>query len=336
MTSTALKLVLALAVSLLGVTTNVTPLTRVSGVHQNYGNPKSFSFVFYKASELPETPVTVLSPVLRASNPSPRANVGKVFQRDGSLRAFSFQNQLFRDPVVHVFLKSSLPPRKLFQPSLGTLGSYGLKFISSFLVPNSSVLHHLGGNSFTVTRNRNVGNAKVYTQNVFRLEFLRLFQITGSTKEPFSFVVNQIRFSLLNRKESFLSFTASIRNFCSTESQNPDGNFFSLSEVRQDSGVVRDRSMFLESSLNLFIKLISVYDFRYTTYDHLGSEIKLFSNPTVNILLEPCFLKKLLDPSNLTYLVASNVGSFKCKLESLSLTCTGKQFNLSYDLHART
>ena len=314
MTLAAQKLALTLAISFLNVTTTVAALARVDGINQDNRNTSNLGFVGHKRSELPETPVHSFGPVILTFNPGPRVYVGKVFQRYSSLRAFCQDNQFFRDSVVYIFLKVSLTTVKLFQPPFSTLGSDRLERGSTVTVPESVVFYFFRSHPFTVARDHDILNSKVYTYYPIWNKCFGILYITTTKQEPFTFTINQIRFPLLKLQEFGLSFSTRVRHLGSSKPQDPDRNFLPFLKERQDSGIVSQRAVFFEGSLFFLIQLVGVCYFSDTPNRNLGAKSEFFSDSFVNSFVQRELTEQFLVPSYFTNLVASNVNPFQREL----------------------
>lgn len=105
-------------------------LTRIPGIHHNYGDTSQPCLVAHKLPQLEKSPVGVSCPLL-ASGLNPGANPLQIFQGDGGPGALRRFHDTLGDGMVDVLLKPGLCARELPQLASGGPRGMVLQFLAS-------------------------------------------------------------------------------------------------------------------------------------------------------------------------------------------------------------
>lgn len=133
-----------LAVALRHKATAVAGARGVAWINQYHGHARKLCLVADKLSQLAETPVVLLCPLLSA-NRHPGPNVRQVFEHNHGHRVFSMSDNALGNAVVHPSLKARLFTRHLFEATLSAFSMRRLVGLTCSMPAFSiGLLHVLG------------------------------------------------------------------------------------------------------------------------------------------------------------------------------------------------
>src|SRR5438552_9139082 len=124
------EVVLRASVRFFDMSTESTTARGIARVHLDVLHAVQPRLVVDKLTELIETPIAALCPVL-VPDPGPQVDARQIFEGNALLRAFSLSDKLFTDAVINVSLESVLFVLQFTQSSVGRLGIDLLQFLST-------------------------------------------------------------------------------------------------------------------------------------------------------------------------------------------------------------
>src|SRR5262245_55050002 len=175
---------------------------RVARINRHHRNSRQFRLVFNKSAQFSERPFRHFVS-LSLPEPSPFANLGQVFETDPALGVCGFLNDLFRDAMIFVRLKSAFFAGESFQFSLDVLWALAGTFhccslpaqrTSDFILFLSNLLSLGVGVDGAVAVGGEIHHAEIHADEICRWNRSSFRRLHGHEQKPFAiFSANKIR-----------------------------------------------------------------------------------------------------------------------------------------------
>lgn len=198
------KLGLRLAVSLFTVTASRTRAACVARVNVKDAHARNFRLVFREISELPKSPIGMLS-ALGFPSLSPLANACQFLHGNRLIRAFGFLNELLGNAVIYITLMAALATTHLFEFTLGGARADLLQRGAAFGVPLALSLYQRAAITLTIAVCRYVDNSKVNAEHIINVGRLRLRHFAHGEQIEVALAKNKVRFAHAGFKQSLLT-----------------------------------------------------------------------------------------------------------------------------------
>lgn len=302
----------------------------ISWVYRYYLYTDTFSLVLDKLPQLVETPVGQ-SCSLWLSGRNPFTNILEVFKSYCASGAFSLVHDLLRDTVVLIGLEVSLLPCDLFKFATGRNSTLLLKICPTINVFTAYLLNLLTSMCIGIRVSSNVDYTEVDTYYIIGNTKRWLFNFTHRVKVEVTCTINQIYFAFAKWKKLSLIVSAD-KSYGLSTFHCPDVNHIAFREA-DNSIVIGNAAMFLESTFSLFIHLVGISDFSDATNNHLSSKLVGIFNRVVNQFMQIKLLESLSVPSLLTNIVASLISPLKRRAENLRLFTSWLQLEINDQFH---
>ena len=267
---------------------------------------------------------------LRPTSLDPRANVGQIFDRNRSLRAFGLRNNPFGDYMVDVFGESSFLAGQHTQPPTTVLRAQSLKLIPEPTMPIAYVLDRAPAVDGTIAINRNVGHTQIDTQHIVNINRIGSFNLGSREQIPVTTHEGKIAFTATEGQQRTLARTTDERDRLPAI-ESPDRNRRAL--VCQNAFIKRDRAKWSKGATRLLIQLVGIRHFGDTTDGELGSNAKGFARRAIGQPMDGELPKRSGVPCDLANIVAGRVGGFKRALQRIRLLGCGQEFQLDRQSH---
>jgi len=120
-----------------------------------------FGFVDEETSKWSERSIIAFRALFLALNPCLRGNICQIFRGHAALRAFGFENQVFGNRMVHVFLKTGLLACQFLQFTSRRVGQLFLQITTQALMLQPIPLHHRAGVSLAAAGRGKVAHTQI-------------------------------------------------------------------------------------------------------------------------------------------------------------------------------
>jgi hypothetical protein len=257
-------------------------------------------------------------------NPRPLANALEIFKHNRPLRAFGFGNQTLANSVVCVLLKAALATCKSFQVALGRLGADLLERLPATLIPLAAALNRLTRKRFAVAVGCQVDDTQIDTQETFRVERLRRFNLSSGEQIPLASHECQIGFAALRGKQLALT-VATNEGDRQPPVKCPNRNLGTFEVVGEDTVIVGNCAVWLECALGLAIELVGIRNLGDAAYRQLCRQAKRFTRGLIGQFVDGELPKGVCLPCELADKVAGSVGGLKRAPERVGLFGRRKQ-----------
>jgi len=305
----------------------------VFGVNEDYGYSYSFGFILDKALQLIETPSMDCSSLIATVNRYPQPYAFEVFKGYSSEGVLSFWNNPFAYGMVDGCCESMFFSASFLEQTFSRLCSFGLEFASDFCVSTSFSVEFFANPSLSIDIRSYVFDSDIYSEKVLRQEGFCFGNFNcGCNVELFVFE-NKICLSP-DFVNSFLLVCAFL-----------DGDFLSAFKCEygdgfkpfptEDTLVVDDCSMQVECCCCFVgsVSFVGICHFADGSHSHLGRELEVFPDFTVNKVMELPIVKSFSLESGFSNVVAGSVEAFHSLKESLELGFVWNDFNQERLLH---
>ncbi len=266
---------------------------------------------------------------LLSISPGPRSYARQIFKGNGTLRAFSNTDNLFRDHMVRISNKSLFSPAQPAQNALGGTSAFLLKPLALTPSASANASNFLGvTESLTIGTLCEIDQSKVNAKPSysFLLAFLR--HVHGHIQEPITLTENQIRLSFWKLKQFALAFTADERKMLQPTFDRPNANRRNSQLKIENPSIVGNASVLAKLALRFLIELIGVRHLRVKPDNHLGGQVKLGTNLLVEQSVERKLPEFFLLPSQLRESARGLVCQLQGLTQSNRLIGCWQQFNL--------
>jgi hypothetical protein len=287
-------------------------------------------FIFNKAAKLGESPVVQAFPLLFVGL-SPGADILEVFKTNRALGAFSFGNDATRDVVVNPLLETALSSAHFPKPTLRGFGSFLLQHGAAFNVPLALCFYVFAAELFSPGIGSDVNDSKINAKNAFWFQQIGVVKVTNRSDIPLAANKHQIHFTLAMLEQLALMFTTNKPDLNSS-GQRPNRHSI-IGQKPKNPVVIGLCARGAKRALGLFIQLVGIGHFGNTAHRHLRRQSKLFSNRSVNQLMQIVLPKSLIFPGLKGNPMTRGIAPFKRLLKKLRLFRCRLQFEVGDQFH---
>ena len=262
------------AVCPFSMTTDSTPLTCVGRVNGDKHDPGPLRLIRDEGPQLTECPIAVPCSLYRPANPCPRADMRQVFNAYRSLRAFGLRNELLAYLMVPIFLKPTLPPGPLFQPTCGRLRANRLQRLTAIRIPLPFALYILARMHVTVTVYCQIDDTKVNPKHRINVLGIGLLNLARHQQIPRATVEPQIAFPLPGFQHAPLALTTNKGDGLAIV-QCPDRNLGGRKGKGEDTVIIRHRGQWPKRAHGVVVQLVRIPNLRNGPNRQLGRQAKI-------------------------------------------------------------
>lgn len=297
----------------------------------DYWNAHNFGFVLDKMLELVESPRMECSSLAATFHRYSQTYAFEIFKSYSSESVLSLLNNPFGDCMVDCRGEPVLLSASLLEQMPSRFRSFALEFASNFSVSASYPVEFFSNPSFAVTVYSNVFDTQVNSEKIFRSERFCFWNFNCSSKIKLSISENKIGLSSDFVDSRFL--IGSYLNWDFPPSSECEyGNVFQ-SFPRENPWIVNYGSMQIKCWLNGFVSLKHISDFADGSYGHLRREVELFSDFSVNEVMELPIVEHFGLKRCFGYGVAGFVEVLHCLFKFGKLCFIWNEFNQDCLLH---
>jgi hypothetical protein len=288
-----------------------------------------FSFVDDFALQVVEAPGVLSSP-LAFSNSYPLADASEVFEGNTGRGAFAFLNEILRDDVVDVVSETRFLSLAFPQQAFSRLCVFGLQSACKFTMSVSQIIDVAAGEAFAVAVGRNIDNAQVDTEIVFRFTFGRLRYVNADVKPELTISVYEVGLTP-NTLQVYLPVIVKDERYVDPIFKRLDVDLIGLLELPEPV-VIDYRTVFFESVMLLFVALICFFYLADSADGKLRSKTEFRPDVVVAETVQNYLAVSLLLVRHVRDVIAGSVESFHSlqKLLLLLLGCVEFQFHSQY------
>lgn len=321
----------------LNMPTDKAPLRCMARIDLFEFDPMHSCFVGEEVLKLCKSPITMLSAIISPSNRRPLSNMGQIFDPYRAIRVFGLNDQLLRNNVIDIFLKTLLPTCQFFQVTLGRLASALLQGFTQLGIALTGILNTFTAELLSVTGHGDIGYTHVDTQRLIGLPLIGVGNIARCQQEKLfgRFGVDQISFALLILQQFFLTIPSTVGDV-QPPTNRPNTNRFFIGVVSQNTVIIGNRAMWLERALAFFIQFVSIGYFGKHPYNHLSRNTSFSPEWMVKRFMQVKSTEKRVVPCELTDVITQSVSGFKRLQEVDGLFRRRIQSDLSNKFHTIT
>jgi len=270
---------------------------RVSRIDCDDRNAGQFCLVFNESPEFGERPFR--HPIsLSLPEPCPLADARQLFDGDAAIRVCGLLNDLFRDAVIGVRLKSTLTTREIFQLAPDTFRSSTGSFpLSRFLLKGTAgpsivlpdVFDLVACVDLAVAVGGDVDNAKIDADEIRHGRWRFVRQIGGDEQKPLSIhPPDEIGLPLGEAESLSLALAHHERHGHATFKRQQRDAINTLE--RHDATVIGHDGVFSENGLDILVPAVGSADMANAERGHLGGQAELLSQIVIEQLLKLYFI----------------------------------------------
>lgn len=313
------------------MTATRTSLRRISRIQEYYRSPGEFGFVRDKLLQLVERPAMQIA-TLRATNPYPLADALQILKSNPAAGVFSPIHNLFADTMIFLLDKTLFLAGKTFQNTTRRSGSFGLQSATLAEATAANTEHVRPAVLIAVTIGGYVDNTHIDAQNAINVNRFGRFDLAGNEQVEVTSDKAQVGFASVAMQE-FKSPVATNERNTLPAVECPDGHLPFGQIERQDTGIVGETAVHLETAPFLLADSVTVGDFGNGANNHLCGKVEPLADGMVSQLVQAELSKHLFGESLFTNPVTRAVGFLKRGFEKFVLFRRRLQFDLRRQLH---
>jgi hypothetical protein len=300
------EMVAGFSVGFLDVSADAALPRGISRIDVDYSNTSALGFVDDLRLEISESPRVQCS-ALRTASPYPIANALEILKRNAAFGAFSRNDNLFRNAMVHMRRVTSLLGSSPTKQPLRALGAFLLKLLSQAVGASTKRVEARAGEVLPVTGRGNVDDSDVNAQPADDPFFLDVRHFDRNEQVELAVAQDEIGLTAIVVEKSALMVTADEGDYLPA-CNGPEVRRVRL--PRQDASVVGNRSEGTKAPLRDLVELVRIGNFRGAAHDHLRGEIgKLVSSVAVGPSMQSKLREDFRRPSTLRNPITRNVGA---------------------------
>jgi hypothetical protein len=234
--------------------------------------------------------------------------------------------------MVDLFRHSRFFTPSLFEKSPGLMRSFALQFLSQFGVTFTEAVEVVSGISLTHRIGGDISNTQVNAKKLLNVLWLWCFFFAGGKEVESTVNQNQIALTALMSKQGKLLW-ASHKGNSQAAQGCPDAHCLPINVPTQDSIIIGNRAVRLESALGFPVKFVSIGHFGNTAHYHLSGQAKLLFDILINQLVNFELVKNILSPGHFANVVASGIGRFQCFKQGLMFLWRSLKFYFGREFH---
>jgi hypothetical protein len=319
------KLTLGLPVALRRISTRRALTARVPWIDRKQKDSSARCFVRQEGAQLMEGP-TSQNCTLLFPNRYSLVDPSQFFDRDSTLSAFGFGNDLLRNAMVNVGGKAKFSATQSLELALGTARTARLQFGPQTTVAVAHVVDPAARQGRMVRGRGDRLDSEIDAQKVIYYLQSWVSNITGRGQIELAAAIDQVGFSLLRFQKLFLTFSGRV---CDLESSisRPDADYVRLKS--QNARVVPDGSVLGKPPLGFLVQFVGVCYFGKHSYDDLSAQQKALASRFVKQFMQGVLAENFEVPSLFTDPVAAVVRLLNRIEQSLTLGGVCIQSNFS-------
>jgi hypothetical protein len=319
------KLVLGLPVTLCRISAGRTLSTGVARIDRKQGNPSARCFVRQKEAQLVEGPASQNCTLLFPNRYS-IVNPGQFLDRDSTMSAFGFGNDLLRNAMVHVGGKTKLSATQSLKLALGAARAARLQLGPQTAVAVAHVVDPAARQGRVVRGRSNRLDSQIDAKKILHGLRGRVWYIAGGGQVELAAAENQVGFTLLRFQKFFLTFSSRV---CDLDSSidGPDAGHIRL--VGEDARVVPNGSVLGKPPLGFLVELVGICDLGKHAYDDLSAQRKPLAGRMVKQFMQGVLAENFALPRSFADPVATCVCPFNRIEQRLTLVgiCVQSDFS---------
>ena len=291
--------------------TVITHLRRVTRLHKYDRHAGEFGFVLNELSEHREIPSSDTGAEYFSLAGGRFSNALQILKRNAKILFLGLRNDSLGNRVVHDKSRSSFFSRKPFQNPFRVLCAFGLERRTNLLAFDTIIFNRFAGHYFAGRKCSDIFNPEIYTEKIFHVFDFLFGKFNTLEKKKLSFSGNEIGFAF---DERYPIRTKTNEGHFQSTVDRPDGNLFF--RIRQNPGIISNRSERLESALRLFIKFVGIRNFGETTRDNLSGQVRRLFYFVIAKAMELKLIENFLLPCNCRNFITDRISpadSFKKK-----------------------
>jgi len=309
---------------------HIADFTRIARINYNKRDTSKFSLVFKKRTELGESP-GVMSSSLSFSYRSSFSDVGQVFNSN----PFSFGYSLFYNSLCYGVIGNSgeslFSAFKPFQELSASCCAFALNGFTHFEIFISNLVQLFRIKTCSIRKCSYVGYSKIHPYKFLNI-FNIIFRNFNSLKKiKLAFFINKVCFPFDIRQ--IFRIMAKKRYFQSAVNRPNGGNLF-FNIIRKNTRIISNSTKRFKSSLNFFVKFISINYLTNTTNKHLGRKLSNLFQGVINEMVNLKLVKNFLFPYHIGNLVTGIISLFKSCQKRFCLFIRRKKFYLQGKFHS--
>lgn len=309
---------------LINTTTQRTSARGITRVNEFNNDPRQFSFVFNKASQLSESPRVLLS-ALAMPNRHSVSDAAQVFKGDTPSSVFSLFNNPLADYVVDISSKSLFLAGTLFKKSFCLFRAVSLEFRPHLGMSFSKTINLISRVGSPIGVGSDINDTQVNSKKAIRFIRKWLWGIYHHCQIESAITEDKVGLPDYPIKPCFLiSSNSDGDNLSSLKSQ--DG-YLVQSLPREDALVINDSPICFESGLNGAVSLVGFGNLANGTDGKLCRKLKVLSYLTIDSLLKAKLTRCAKSKGNLSDGIASLVKSLHSLQKCFMLLCDWGKFD---------
>lgn len=323
---------MSFAISFVDVAALWTRSACVPRIDNNHWYAAALRFICDKLTKLRKRP-SMQACSLCFSGLNPLANMRQILNGNSKMGAFGTANNLLRDAVVYMFMKSSLLARQFLE---FTFSGSSTSFLQA-----GSTLTEFGSKFFNIgtairtalTVECQVNDSNINTQNSVDTDFICVGDIADASHVPFIANKHDSNFATTIFKQFSLPIAADKRNL-HPSGESPYGHAVSYHQTKY-SIVVWLTTMFTKSSkLGLWSGFVGICHFGNTEDDGLRRKPKSFSAFSVRDFLKIKLSHFASLNGSRRQPIAGRITALKCTQKYLLLLRSWLKLDISHKFHS--
>lgn len=325
------EFILSTTIGTINTTADRASLGRVARINRDEWHARELTFVLKELSQLVERP-TVQCRSVSFSSLYPFTDTRQFFDGDSLAGALSLFDNALADNVVRVSGKALFFARQLLEAAARGLRTLRLQLAPQLATAVANRPDCLALVDFACAVYGNVGHAQVNAQEAVNVRWRWFLNFTGGEQVKLAVNQAQVRFAALPLQEFQLPLPCQEGDSQATVNR-PNAYLLLGKEPAQNTRIVGNATMPLESALAFLVQLVSVGNFADGADDNLSRQTSGFANGGIHQLLKAKLIKCASLPSNMADFIARRVGCFQRGKQGLALFWRGLQLHFGGQFH---
>lgn len=226
----------------------------------------------------------VQSPALLASGLNPAADALECFESDSPTVALRCSDDLFRDTVILVLLKSGLLATNLTQFALSRSCAFALEVAPAVRVFAPDFINRTAAITVAFAIDSQIDHAEVNAEDASHTDFFGIRNVAHAGNVPMSLDIHKVNLALTVSQQSPLPLPALIRNG-QASSERPDRDV-GIGAKAEDAFVVGLRGMLTKAPSCLSVEFVGIGDLGNATHDYLSREAEAFTTRSIGEIVQ--------------------------------------------------
>lgn len=312
--------------------TAITCLRSIGGWDKDNGNSCQSSLILNLCPQVGEVPASYMRAEDFPLIVCRLADALQVLKSNSFVLFLRHLHDAFCNRVVYNMRRSPFSARETFQNSLRVLCSFALKLRTHTLAFDTILFKLFPRQPFARREGYDVFQTKIHSNKVLNISDLFFGYFNRLKQIPLTFLRHEIGFAL-DIRQKFL-VVANKRQALDTSIDSPDAHCSRLDIVRQDAGIVGNRTQWLKPSECFVVEFVRIRDFCKRTHNRLSRQQCRMLYWVVNKMVESDMIEGFLFPRRLRNLIANTINLSKRGLKNLCLKLVGQKFYLKCQFHS--